>query len=87
VSIAPPTIFGQPYVTKIANGPLHGHSNGRPELLFRATRHFIVHGMVAYPDGKPVTCGTVEFELIAGKNPNTASLEKCRIPDFRPGIL
>ena len=36
---------------------------------------YIVHGMVVYPDGNPVTDGTVEFEAIDEKRPITASSE------------
>ena len=34
---------------------------------------FLVHGMVVYPDGKPMTEGTVEFEALHQKKPITAS--------------
>jgi hypothetical protein len=36
---------------------------------------FLVHGMVVYPDGKPLTEGTVEFEALDLKKPITASGE------------
>ena len=36
---------------------------------------FLVHGMVVYPDGKPLTEGTVEFETLHGKKPITATGE------------
>ncbi len=36
---------------------------------------YIVHGMVVYPDGQPVTKGTVEFEAIDEERPITASSE------------
>jgi hypothetical protein len=36
---------------------------------------FLVHGMVVYPDGKPLTEGTVEFETLNLKKPITASGE------------
>ncbi len=36
---------------------------------------FLVHGMVVYPDGKPLTEGTVEFETLYGKKPITATGE------------
>jgi len=34
---------------------------------------YAVLGMVVYPDGKPVTSGTVEFELIVSRNRITAA--------------
>ena len=36
---------------------------------------FLVHGMVVYPDGQPLTEGTVEFETQHGKKPITATGE------------
>ena len=36
---------------------------------------YLVHGMVVYPDGKPLTEGTVEFEALDLKKPITASAE------------
>jgi hypothetical protein len=36
---------------------------------------FLVHGMVIYPDGKPLTEGTVEFETLHLKKPITATGE------------
>ena len=36
---------------------------------------YVVHGMVVYPDGKPVPKGTVEFEALDEKRPITASSE------------
>ena len=36
---------------------------------------YVVHGMVVYPDGKPLTKGTVEFEAVDEKRPITASSE------------
>jgi hypothetical protein len=36
---------------------------------------YIVHGMVVYPDGKPLTKGTVEFEAVDEERPITASSE------------
>lgn len=36
---------------------------------------YLVHGMVVYPDGKPLTEGTVEFETLHGKRPITATGE------------
>ena len=48
---------------------------------------YVVHGMVVYPDGKPVTRGTVEFELIVGKNPITASGEIAEDGTFQLGTF
>lgn len=48
---------------------------------------YVVHGMVVYPDGKPVTRGTVEFELMAGKNPITASGEIAKDGTFQLGTF
>lgn len=36
---------------------------------------WLVHGMVVYPDGKPLKHGTVEFETTYDKKPITASAE------------
>ena len=36
---------------------------------------FLVHGIVVYPDGKPLTEGTIEFETLDQKRPITASGE------------
>ena len=36
---------------------------------------YIVHGMVVYPDGKPLTKGTVEFEATDEERPITATSE------------
>ena len=48
---------------------------------------YVVHGLVVYPDGKPVTRGTVEFELIVGKNPITASGEIAEDGTFQLGTF
>ena len=34
---------------------------------------YLVHGMVVFPDGKPLTKGTVEFEVTASSKPITAT--------------
>ncbi len=36
---------------------------------------YLVHGMVVYPDGKPLTKGTVEFEAMNQSKPITATGE------------
>lgn len=46
---------------------------------------YVVQGMVVYPDGKPVKRGTVEFELIIGKDPITASGEIGKDGTFQLG--
>lgn len=44
-----------------------------------------VHGMVIYPDGKPVTRGTIEFEPVGTTKPMTASGEIRSDGTFRLG--
>lgn len=36
---------------------------------------YVVHGMVVFPDGQPLTRGTIEFEAVLQKKPITASSE------------
>lgn len=36
---------------------------------------YLVHGMVVFPDGQPLTKGTVEFEALQQSKPITASAE------------
>lgn len=48
---------------------------------------YVVHGMVVYPDGKPLTRGTIEFELIAKRNPITASGEIAPDGTFQVGTF
>jgi len=48
---------------------------------------YLVHGMVVYPDGQPVTKGTVEFETLNGKTPITASGEIAPDGTFQLGTF
>ena len=45
----------------------------------------LVHGMVVYPDGKPLTHGTVEFEATYEKTPITASASIAEDGTFQLG--
>ncbi|MDA0283960.1 MAG: hypothetical protein O3B13_15505 [Planctomycetota bacterium] len=48
---------------------------------------YLVHGMVVYPDGKPLTKGTVEFEALDLKRPITASGEIAADGTFQLGTF
>lgn len=48
---------------------------------------YLVHGMVVYPDGKPLTRGTVEFETKFEKSPITASGEVAKDGTFQLGTF
>ncbi|MBC7821080.1 MAG: hypothetical protein IAG10_29695 [Planctomycetaceae bacterium] len=48
---------------------------------------YLVHGMVVFPDGKPLTRGTVEFEAINQTKPITASGEIAKDGTFRLGTF
>lgn len=48
---------------------------------------YLVHGMVVYPDGKPLTKGTVEFEAMDVKNPITAAAEISEDGTFQLGTF
>ncbi len=46
-----------------------------------------VHGMIVYPDGKPLTRGTVEFEAINQKKPITATGQIAKDGTFQLGTF
>ena len=46
---------------------------------------YLVHGTVVFPDGTPLTRGTVEFEAIGQKKPITASAEIAADGTFQLG--
>ena len=48
---------------------------------------YLVHGMVVYPDGRPLTRGTVEFEALGLKKPITASGEIAPDGTFQLGTF
>ena len=48
---------------------------------------YLVHGMVIYPDGKPLTKGTIEFEALDQKKPITASGEIAADGTFQLGTF
>lgn len=48
---------------------------------------YLVHGMVVFPDGKPLTSGTVEFEALNQKKPITASSEIAADGTFQLGTF
>lgn len=48
---------------------------------------YLVHGTVVYPDGKPLTRGTVEFEALGQTKPVTASGEISPDGTFRLGTF
>jgi len=59
---------------------LSGGCNQRPPT-------YEVHGMVVFPDGKPLTSGTVEFEALHQKKPITASGEIAANGTFQLGTF
>ncbi len=48
---------------------------------------YLVHGTVIFPDGKPLTRGTVEFEAISQTKPITASAEIAKDGSFQLGTF
>ena len=48
---------------------------------------YVVHGMVIFPDGKPLTKGTVEFEAIGQRKPITASGQIAKDGTFQLGTF
>ena len=48
---------------------------------------YLVHGTVVFPDGKPLTRGTVEFEAVNQSKPITASGEIANDGTFRLGTF
>lgn len=48
---------------------------------------YLVHGMVVYPDGKPLTKGTVEFEAMNQSKPITATAEISSDGSFQLGTF
>ena len=48
---------------------------------------YLVHGMVVFPDGQPLTRGTVEFEALQQNKPITASGEIAKDGSFRLGTF
>lgn len=48
---------------------------------------FEVHGMVVFPDGKPLTSGSVEFEALNQKKPITATSEIAKDGTFQLGTF
>jgi hypothetical protein len=48
---------------------------------------YVVHGMVVFPDGKPLTRGTVELEAIGQDKPITASGEIAADGTFQLGTF
>ena len=48
---------------------------------------YVVHGMVVFPDGRPLTKGTVEFEAIGQPKPITASGEIASDGTFQLGTF
>ncbi len=48
---------------------------------------FLVHGMVVFPDGKPLTKGTIEFEVTRDSKPITATGEIASDGTFQLGTF
>lgn len=48
---------------------------------------YVVHGMVVFPDGQPLTRGTVEFEALNQTKPITASGEIAKDGSFQLGTF
>ena len=48
---------------------------------------YVVHGMVVFPDGRPLSKGTVEFEAVGQKKPITASGEIASDGTFQLGTF
>lgn len=48
---------------------------------------YVVHGMVVFPDGRPLSKGTVEFEAVGQKKPITASGEIATDGTFQLGTF
>ena len=51
------------------------------------TKTYVVHGMVVFPDGQPLSRGTVEFEALGQTKPITASGEIAKDGTFQLGTF